>query len=256
MATNGTNRIKQLFQEQGQSTWQDDISRQMIQDGTFKQRIEEVGVRGVTSNPTIFQRAIAGSDVYDEDIINLLKAGKNPGEIFDAVATQDIRDACDLLRPVYDASDGADGFASIEVSPTLARDTAGTLKDVRRLWHAVDRPNLMIKIPGTKEGVQAIEDALTEGININVTLLFSIAHYEAVAKAYINAIETRLAKGQPIDRLASVASFFVSRIDTMADKQLAAKNTPEAQALEGKVAVANAQLAYQKFQELFEGDSF
>ena len=254
--TNGTNKIKQLYSEQGQSTWQDDISRQMIQNGQFQERITDIGVRGVTSNPTIFQKAIAGGDAYDEDIIRFLKAGKNPGEIFEALSTQDIRDACDLLRPIYDESNGTDGFASIEVSPALARNTTQTLNDARRLWNTVDRPNLMVKIPGTNEGVQAVEDALTEGININITLLFSIAHYEAVAKAYIKALETRLAKGQPIDRLASVASFFVSRIDTMADKQLEAKGTPEAKALEGKVAVANAQLAYEKFQELFESDSF
>jgi len=256
VATNNTNKIKQLYSEQGQSTWQDDISRQMIQNGQFQERITDIGIRGVTSNPTIFQKAIAEGDAYDDEIMRLLKEGHDPVKIFEILATEDIREACDLLRPIYDESNGADGFASIEVSPGLARDTTGTLNEVRRLWNTVDRPNLMVKIPGTKEGVPAIEAALTEGININITLLFSIAHYEAVAKAYITAVERRLAKGDPIDRLASVASFFVSRIDTEADKRLEKIGSDEAKALKGKVAVANAQLAYEMFQELFESDAF
>lgn len=247
---------------QGQSVWQDDISRQMLQNGKLAERIETVGIRGVTSNPTIFQKAIAGSDAYDEEIKSLLGEGKSAEEIFQAVAVKDIQDACDLFRPIYDSSNGEDGFVSIEVLAELARDTQGTIENARVLWKAVDRPNLMVKVPGTDEGAPAVEALLTEGININITLLFSIANYERVARAYINALETRKAKGEPIDRLASVASFFVSRVDTLADKKIDEKlaaggdQTMGLEKLKGKVAVANAQLAYEKFEELFNSDRF
>jgi len=247
---------------QGQSVWQDDISRQMLQNGKLAERIETVGIRGVTSNPTIFQKAIAGSDAYDEEIKSLLGEGKSAAEIFQTVAVKDIQDACDLFRPIYDSSNGEDGFVSIEVLAELARDTQGTIENARVLWKAVDRPNLMVKVPGTDEGAPAIEALLTEGININITLLFSIANYERVALAYINALEARKAKGEPIDRLASVASFFVSRVDTLADKKIDEKlaaggtETMGLEKLKGKVAVANAQLAYEKFVELFTSDRF
>ncbi|MGB3306959.1 MAG: transaldolase [Thermomicrobiales bacterium] len=247
---------------QGQSVWQDDISRQMLQNGKLAERIETVGIRGVTSNPTIFQKAIAGSDAYDEEIKSLLGEGKSAAEIFQTVAVKDIQDACDLFRPIYDSSNGEDGFVSIEVLAELARDTQGTIENARVLWKAVDRPNLMVKVPGTDEGAPAIETLLTEGININITLLFSIANYERVAQAYINALEARKAKGEPIDRLASVASFFVSRVDTLADKKIDEKlaaggdQTMGLEQLKGKVAVANAQLAYEKFEELFNSDRF
>jgi transaldolase len=255
------NTIKALLKE-GQSVWQDDISRQMIESGALRKRIDEVGIHGVTSNPTIFQKAIAGGSAYDEDIKALLGDGKSAAEIFQTVAVKDIQDACDLFRPIYDETDGEDGFVSIEVLPSLARDTEGTLDNARALWNAVDRPNLMVKVPGTVEGVPAVETLLTEGININITLLFSLANYENVARAYIKALRARHEAGQPVDRLASVASFFVSRVDTLADKQLDEKlasgdgDAGLIKSLKGKVAVANAQLAYERFEELFGSEEF
>lgn len=254
-----TNTIKRLHTEHDQSVWQDDISRDMLQQGILKQRIDEVGIRGVTSNPTIFQKAIASGHAYDDDIKRMLGEDKTPIEIFDVVAVQDIQDACDLFRPMYDESDGGDGYVSIEVLPSLARDTSGTLDNARALWRAVDRPNLMVKVPGTVEGAPAIEQLLSEGININVTLLFSIENYERVARAYVSALTKRDAAGEPIDRIASVASFFVSRVDTAADKAIDEKIAEGATGLEdlkGKVAVANAQMAYKRFEEIFAGDEF
>lgn len=256
-----TNTIKQLHTEHDQSVWQDDISRDMLQQGILQQQIDETGIRGVTSNPTIFQKAISAGQAYDEDITSLLGEGKSPAQIFQSVAVDDIRDACDLFRPIYDESDGADGFVSIEVLPALARDAERTLENARELWKAVDRPNLMVKVPGTDEGVAAIETLLTDGININITLLFSLDNYERVAEAYIAALEARHAQGKPVDRVASVASFFVSRVDTLADKKLdekAAEGVDQEKicALKGKVAVANAQLAYEKFENLFGSDRF
>ena len=251
----GANTIKQLLAE-GQSVWQDDISRDMLNAGLVQQRIDEVGIRGMTSNPTIFQKAIAGGTAYDEDITHLLGREMDAAAVFQTLAVKDIQDACDLFRPIYDASDGGDGFVSIEVLPSLARDTEGTLENARVLWHAVDRPNLMVKVPGTNEGAPAVEELLFEGLNINITLLFSLANYERVAKAYISALQRRHEAGKPIDRIASVASFFVSRVDTAADKLLEANGSEEALALRGKVAVANAQLAYETFQKLFGGEQF
>jgi transaldolase len=255
------NTIKALLKE-GQSVWQDDISRQMIESGALKKRIDQIGIHGVTSNPTIFQKAIAGGSAYDEDIKALLGGGKSAAEIFQTIAVKDIQDACDLFRPIYDETGGEDGFVSIEVLPSLARDTNGTIDNARTLWNAVDRPNLMVKVPGTDEGVPAIETLLTEGININITLLFSLANYENVARAYIKALQARHESGLPVDKLASVASFFVSRVDTLADKKLDEKlasgdgDAALITSLKGKVAVANAQLAYERFEELFGANEF
>jgi len=249
-----TNTIKQLLTE-GQSVWLDDISRDMLQSGLLQQRITEIGIRGVTSNPSIFQKAIASGNAYDEDIKSLLSEGKTPEEIFQSLAVKDIQDACDLFRPIYDDSNGADGFVSIEVLASLARDTQGTIDNARVLWNAVNRPNLMVKVPGTAEGVPAIEQLLTEGININITLLFSVENYLAVANAYINALAARHEKDEPIDQLASVASFFVSRVDTLADKKLDEVG-PAGESLKGKVAVANARIAYEAFENLFSGEAF
>ena len=254
-----TNTIKRLHTEQDQSVWQDDISRDMLQQGTHQKAIEETGIRGVTSNPTIFQKAIAAGHAYDEDIKRMLGENKSPAEVFQSLAVQDIRDACDLFRPMYDESNGGDGFVSIEVLPSLARDTDGTLQNARELWRAVDRPNLMVKVPGTKEGWPAIEQLLTEGININITLLFSLENYEKVALAYVQALKNRDNAGQPIARIASVASFFVSRVDTAADKAIdekVAAGNDDIKDLKGKVAVANAQLAYKKFEDIFGSDEF
>jgi transaldolase len=260
-ASNGTNPIKQLLAE-GQSVWQDDISRDMISSGLLSHRIEDVGIRGVTSNPTIFQKAISSGDAYDEDIKNLLGQNMDVAEVFQTLAVKDIQDACDVFRPIYDESDGEDGFVSLEVLPSLARDAEGTLTNARTLWKAVDRPNLMVKVPGTDEGVSAIQILLTEGININVTLLFSLDNYKRVAVAYIDALQKRLDDGLPIDRIASVASFFVSRVDTLVDKKLdelaanANGDRSTIESLKGKVAVANAQLAYEIFENLFKSDRF
>ncbi len=250
-----TNNVKQLVNE-GQSIWQDDISRQLIEDGSLKSAIEDTGIRGVTSNPTIFQKAIAGSDVYDEEIKKLLAEGKSAAEVFQAVAVKDIQDTCDLFRPLYDETNREDGYVSLEVLPSLARDTEGTLNNARTLWQAVNRPNLMIKVPGTVEGVPAIRQLLTEGVNINITLLFSLNNYETVAKAYIEALQARDKVGEPIDHVASVASFFVSRVDTAADKQLEEIGTEAALGLRGKAAIANAVLAYEKFENLFSGSEW
>lgn len=265
-STNGrtkSNPIKALC-EHGQSVWLDDISRTMLTSGALERQIEEVGIRGVTSNPTIFEKAIAAGDAYDDDVMQLLQQGKTAGEIFEAVEVADIRNACDLFRPLYDETDGADGFVSIEVAPSFARDGEGSLTEARRLWASVDRPNLMVKIPGTAEGVPAIRQALIDGINVNITLLFSIENYERVAQAYIAALEARHAAGQPVSRIASVASFFVSRVDTLVDKKLeekitATENPAERERLQGligKVAIANAKLAYASFQETFQGPRF
>jgi transaldolase len=253
-------RVAQLL-DQGQSIWQDDISRGQITGGSLAAMIEDVGVRGVTSNPTIFEKAIAGSSDYDAQIAELSKGDLSTAEIFEQLAVTDIRNACDVFRPIYDLSNGGDGFVSIEVAPDLARDAEGTREATRRLWKEVDRPNLMIKIPGTVEGAPVVREMLAEGININITLLFSIDAYKRVANAYLDAVEERVTNGKPVDRLASVASFFVSRVDTLADRLLNEKiadteDPRDKKALEelrGKVAVANAKLAYALFEELFSG---
>ena len=257
------NRIKELYEREGQSAWQDDISRDMLNAGAIRDAIGETGIRGLTSNPTIFEKAIASGDAYDEEISGLLGRDLDAAAIFEAVAVRDIQNAADLFRPLYDASSGRDGFVSIEVSPLGARDAARTAEDARRLWAAVDRPNLMVKIPGTVEGVPVIRQMLEEGININITLLFSVAAYEQVARAYIEALAARQAAGKPVDRVASVASFFVSRVDTLVDKLLDEKiaATTDAtqkgwlESLKGKAAIANAKIAYQIFARLFSPES-
>ena len=245
----------------GQSIWQDDISRNQLTSGHLQRMVDEVGIRGVTSNPTIFEKAISAGDDYDDQISALFAENKSALEIFEAIEVDDIRDACDVLRPIYDASEGIDGYVSIEVSPDAARDADSTREQVRRLWDSVDRPNLMVKIPGTVEGVPVIQEMLAEGKNINVTLLFSIDAYRSVANAYVSALEERHANGLPIDRIASVASFFVSRVDTLVDKLLdekaAGTEDPELHGayagLKGTIAVANAQMAYAAFLEIFSG---
>lgn len=253
-------RVSQLL-DQGQSIWQDDIARSMLTSGSLAAMIEDVGIRGVTSNPTIFEKAISSGADYDAQIAELSKGDLTTAEVFEALAVDDIRNACDVFRPIYDLSNGADGFVSIEVAPDLARNGDGTRDATRRLWKSVDRPNLMVKIPGTIEGAPIIEEMLAEGININITLLFSIDAYERVANAYIDALEQRVAEGKPVDRIASVASFFVSRVDTLVDRLLnerisEVEDPRDKKALEelrGKAAVANAKLAYAKFEEIFSG---
>ncbi len=229
----------------GQSLWLDDMRRGLLA-GDFQRLVEEENVTGVTANPTIFEKAIAETADYDETLASLAHdPSLAPNDVYERLAFGDIQRTCDLLRPTYERTEGRDGFASIEVSPELANDTAGTIEAVRRYWHAIERPNVLVKIPGTPAGVPAIRTALTEGINVNVTLLFSVRQYEAVALAYMDALEARLAAGQPIDRLASVASFFVSRVDTLCDSQIAGK--PDLAELRGRIGIANAKMAYQRY---------
>jgi transaldolase len=244
----------------GQSVWLDFIRRSHIASGGLKALVDDDGLGGVTSNPAIFEKAIAGSDDY-KDAIEAL-AGKNlsPKDIFERLAIKDIQDAADILRPVYDRTAAADGYVSLEVAPNLAHDTEGTLAEARRLWKEVGRPNVMIKVPATPAGVPAIRALLDEGINVNITLLFAVDAYEAVARAYLEALEARVARGEAIDRIGSVASFFVSRIDSVVDTLVAEKQKkagPEEiarlESLLGKVAVANAKVAYQSYRKLFSG---
>ncbi len=256
MAANPLEELQRL----GQSVWYDSIRQGLITSGELERLIND-GVTGVTSNPTIFEKAISGSRDYDENLRALVAEGREVGEIFEDLAIQDIRAAADLLRPVYDRTEGRDGFVSLEVSPTLAHDTSGTIEAAHRLHRAVGRPNLMIKVPATPAGTPAIERLIGDGLSINVTLIFSVERYEAVANAYLAGLERRLREGHPIDRVASVASFFVSRVDSLVDKLLQAKireaaNEKDAgrlEALLGKAAIANAKVAYARFKAIFGG---
>jgi transaldolase len=256
------NRLLQL-QDDGQSVWLDFIRRDMLVSGELQQLIEVDGVSGVTSNPSIFEKAIEESHDYDDAISRLARAGKSAPDIYQALVVDDIQRAADLLRPIYDGRKGEDGFVSLEVSPHLARETAGTIAEARRLWAAVDRPNVLIKVPGTQEGLLAIQQLISEGMNINVTLLFGLPRYREVAEAYIKGLEERARAGKPLEQTASVASFFLSRIDVLIDRFLAEKRESDdddaaelASALQGKVAVASAKLAYQDYKRIFEGPRF
>ncbi len=242
----------------GQSYWLDNLAREKITGGELKKRVEEQGLRGITSNPSIFHKSITGSADYDDDIKTLALKACTPKQIYDALTVKDVQDACDILKPVYDRANGTDGFVSLEVSPYLARDTKGSISEARRLYKLVGRLNCLIKIPGTKEGIPAIEQLLYEGININVTLLFSIDSYGEVASAYIRAIKRRVGEGKPVDKTVSVASFFLSRIDVLVNQLLSQNIIPGderkslmPQLLFGKAGIASAQLAYQQFKELF-----
>jgi transaldolase len=243
----------------GQSYWLDNLTREMIQSGALKKRIVEEGLRGITSNPAIFNKAISKSAAYDSQIESLARSEAPVEEIYEQLVVKDIQDACDLLMRVYESSRGADGFVSLEVSPYLAHDTEGTMHEARRLFKRVNRPNVFIKIPGTVAGLPAIEEMLHEGININITLLFSVQRYEAVAEAYLRALQRRAAENKPLGNVASVASFFLSRIDVLVDQLLQHRMPPGAQngaaeSLLGKVAVANAKLAYKSFKAVFATD--
>ena len=243
MKTNPLIALGQL----GQSPWYDYITRELMSSGRLTRLIADDGLRGMTSNPTIFEKAISGSEDYDEDIRRAMADGKKPGESFEALAVADVRSACDVFRPLYDALDGRDGLVSIEVSPELANDTAGSLAEAARLWQSVGRPNVMVKIPGTAEGLSAIEESLAAGININITLLFSVERYREVIEAFFRGLERRYAAGHPINRMASVASFFVSRVDTKVDPLLDQAGDPER--LRGTIAIANAAAAYAAFEQ-------
>ncbi len=240
----------------GQSFWYDNIRRQILQDGTLQNLIDHDGLRGMTSNPAIFEKAIGGSDDYDSQMAELVTAGATTEEIYTKLAITDIQAACDLFAPLYAETNGGDGYVSLEVSPNLARDTTGTINEARTLFTAVNRPNLMIKVPAASEGIPAIKQLISEGININVTLMFNMAHYEAVAQAYIDGVATLVENGGDPSKVASVASFFVSRVDTAVDKQLHEIGSEEAAALLGKIAIANAKVVYKRFKAIFHGEPF
>ena len=253
------------LKELGQSVWLDNLNRKLIDTGELKRLIAEDGLTGITSNPTIFQKAISGSTDYDTSLKRMLKEGmKNEKELFLGLAFEDISRAADLLWPIYEANNGSDGFVSIEVSPDLAYETDATIGEAKRLFSTIGKKNILVKVPGTKQGLPAIEQLTAEGVNVNVTLLFSVKRYEEVAESYARGLEKRLGLGKPIREIASVASFFVSRVDTLTDKLLQDRlstassdvDKEEIKGLFGKAAVANAKLAYQKYQEFFSARRF
>jgi transaldolase len=243
-----------LLDAAGVSFWLDDLSRERLADGWLKDLVAVRHLKGITTNPSIFAKNVAGSDVYDAQLAELKAAGASAAAAVRAITVQDVQDAADLLRGVYDATDGVDGYVSLEVDPRLARDTDATVAEAAELWAAVDRPNLMIKIPGTAEGLPAVRRTLAAGINVNVTLIFGRQRYAEVVEAFYAGLEDAKAAGQDISRIASVASFFISRIDTAADRELDALGTPEAAALKAKVALSNARLAYHQHLADLESD--
>jgi transaldolase/glucose-6-phosphate isomerase len=255
----GANPIKGLL-EYGQSPWMDYIRRDLLTGGGLKKMIEEDGLRGQTSNPAIFEKSVTGSDLYKDVLSSPEAKTLNAKGVYEKIAIRDVQDACDIFKPVYAATKRRDGYVSLEVSPYLANDTKGTIEEARRLWKAVGRENLMVKVPATPEGIPAIRQLLEDGLNINITLLFAQSAYEKVAEAFTAALEARAAKGQDLSHIASVASFFVSRIDTLVDSKIdeleKTATAPQKELLDslhGKIAVANAKLTYEKYQELFGG---
>ncbi|KOP25902.1 transaldolase [Hapalosiphon sp. MRB220] len=259
MTTNHLLEIKNY----GQSIWMDNLTRDIIKSGELKDLVENKDICGITSNPTIFEKAIAGNAIYDQDIEAGIKAGLPTYKIYESLVFQDIRDACDILRPVYEASNGLDGYVSIEVPPTIAHDTEATINEARRYFQEIGRENLMIKIPGTKPGLPAVEQVISEGINVNITLLFSVESYINTAWAYIRGLEKRAAEGKDISKIASVASFFLSRIDSNIDGKIDAKLAKgvdnlnveaKLRAIKGKVAIANAKIAYQEYKKIVQSD--
>jgi transaldolase len=257
--TTGTQNALLGLQKYGQSVWLDYIRRNIILNGDLQKLIDQDGLRGITSNPSIFEKAIAGSNDYTDLLTQLGKQGLPTGQIYERIVVRDIQDSADKLLPVYKSTNRRDGYVSLEVSPTLARDTQGTIEEALRLWKAVNRPNIMIKVPGTPEGVEPVRRLTSEGLNINITLLFAQEAYIAVAEAYLDGLEAALKAGKDISGIASVASFFVSRIDTLVDSNIdeRLKNAtgPDAQLLDslrGKVAIANAKQAYRYYQQMIE----
>jgi len=250
------------IQKFGQSVWLDFIERKMIMSGNLKKLIDEDGVRGVTSNPQIFKEAIAEGKEYEDDIRSLARKNKSKEEIYQTLTVDDIQQTADLFRPLYDSSDGSHGFVSLEVNPHLARDIDGTLEEARRLWSAVGRPNVFIKVPATVEGLTCIEQLISEGININVTLLFGLPRYQKVTEAYIAGMEARIQQNLPLERVASVASFFLSRIDVLIDPLLekliesGGDRADRARNLKGQIAIASARQAYQIYKDVFKNQRF
>lgn len=249
MSKPNDNRLRRL-EALGQSLWLDYIERKLLADGEMKRLVSDDGISGVTSNPAIFEKAIARHTEYDSTIAELARRGLDAQKIYEELVVEDIRMAADLLRGVYETTGGRDGYVSLEVSPSLAYETAATVAEAKRLWARVARPNLMIKVPATREGLPAIRQLIAAGINVNVTLLFGIARYREVAESYIAGLEDRLASGGALDRIASVASFFLSRIDTMVDRSLDQDKRPQAKELRGRTAIACARLAYQEYRGL------
>ena len=248
-----SDRLRRLFSEHGQSPWLDNLKRDLLTSGELA-RLRDSGVRGLTSNPTIFQKAIQGSAAYDDQFRSLLASGRSIDECYWSLVLDDISGALDVFAPLYDESDGGDGFVSVEVDPHLARDTAGTTAAALELWSRVARPNLMVKIPATSEGLPAIRTAIAAGVNVNVTMIFGLGRYRDVMEAYVSGLEDRVAAGGSIDGLASVASFFISRVDSEIDARLDTIGSNEALSLRGRAAVAQARLAYDDFSRTFSGD--
>lgn len=255
------NPLKQL-ETLGQSIWLDYIKRDLVTNGKLKKFIDEDGLRGITSNPSIFEKAIAESDDYEDEIKKMVHENKKVNEIYETLTQQDVRDAADEFRNLYDRTAAQDGYVSLEVNPHLAHDTAGTIAEARRLWKTLNRSNVLIKVPATKEGLPAIKQLISEGINVNVTLLFGLPRYREVAEAYISGLETRLSQGKPITHIASVASFFLSRIDVLIDPLLEKQINQHtdkallAKQLQGQIAIASAKIAYQIYTELFSSQRF
>jgi transaldolase len=245
------NTALKALADNGVSVWLDDLSRQRIQSGNLQELIDTKGIVGVTTNPSIFQLALSEGSAYDEQVSRLGAEGKTVEDAAFAMTTEDVRNACDILRPVYDATDGVDGRVSIEVDPRLAHETAATVQQAKALWAAVDRPNVFIKIPATVEGLPAISQVLSQGISVNVTLIFSLDRYRGVMNAFLTGLEQAREAGLDLSRIDSVASFFVSRVDTEVDKRLEAIGTEDALSLKGQAGVANARLAYQAYEEVF-----
>ena len=258
-----TSRLRQLYAEQGQSPWLDNISRPLITSGDLDRLIDR-GIRGITANPAIFEKAVTGSNAYDATLGELVDAGRSAFEIYEALVVEDTRMAADVFRPLYEQSGGIDGLVSIEVNPKLAGDTVGTIEEARRLHRAVGRPNIFVKVPATEAGIPAIRRLLADGININITLIFAVDIYDRVVDAYLEALEQRVRQGLPVDRLNSVASFFVSRVDTAVDARLEqligaegdAGRRKELEELLGTAAIANARIAYGHFEAAFSGERF
>ena len=258
MSSNPLKRLGTL----GQSIWLDYIRRDLMSSGGLRRLIEEDGLRGMTSNPSIFEKAIAESHDYDEDIRAMALMGKGAEATYETLSQRDVESAADEFRPLYDRTDGQDGFVSLEVNPHLAHDTKKTVKDARRLWAALNRPNVFIKVPATADGLPVIQELISQGINVNVTLLFGLPRYRQAAEAYIAGIEARVAQGKPVKHVASVASFFVSRIDALVDPLLeklmvqGGKEADLAKETRGQVAIASAKMAYQSYKEIFGSDRF
>lgn len=261
-ATKKGNHLVEIKQF-GQSIWMDNLTRDMIQSGELKALVENGGICGITTNPAIFEKAMMGNAIYDADIEARVRAGLPIQKIYESLVFDDIRKACDIFKPIYDATDGLDGYVSIEVPPTIAHDTEATINEARRYYQEIGKENVMIKIPGTKAGLPAVEQVISEGINVNVTLLFSVDSYIETAWAYIRGLEKRAAQGEDISKISSVASFFLSRIDSNIDKKIDDKlkkgvdrieKEVELRAVKGKIAIANAKIAYQEYKKIVQSD--